>query len=138
MGGAAAQLDLGSFGTTPTDSWWWLVPIAPHSGTAFTFVHTIGCSMAVVGVAVVLARTLPRLWAVVFGAGAMTLTLYSLHIVMLTPEIPPREVPSSYLPQVVVVLVIGALYALARHRGPLEVLVATLSKSASGPFRNRR
>ena len=125
------QLDLGSYGTTPTDSWWWLVPIGPHSGTALTLLHTIGCSLAVVGVAVLAARVLPRLWAVVLGAGAMTLTLYSLHIVMLTPEVPPAEEPSAYLPQVLVVLAVGAAYALARRRGPLEYLVAELSRSAA-------
>ncbi len=125
------QLDQGSYGTTPTGSWWWLVPIGPHSGTPFTLLHTIGCSMAVLGVAVLAARVLPRAWSVVFGAGAMTLTLYSLHIVMLTPEVPPREVPSSYLPQVVVVLLIGAGYALTRRRGPLETLVGRPSKATA-------
>ncbi|WP_248579315.1 heparan-alpha-glucosaminide N-acetyltransferase domain-containing protein [Nocardioides sp. InS609-2] len=125
------QLDQGSYGTTPTGSWWWLVPIGPHSGTSFTLLHTIGCSMAVLGVAVLAARVAPRAWSVLFGAGAMTLTLYSLHIVLLTPEIPPKEIPSSYLPQVVVVLLTGAAYALARHRGPLETLVGSLSKATA-------
>jgi hypothetical protein len=124
------QLDLGSYGTTPPDSWWWLVPIGPHSGTALTFLHTIGCSMAVLGATVLLARVRPRPWAVAFGAGAMTLTLYSLHIVMLTPEVPPAEEPSAYLPQVLVVLLVGAAYALARQRGPLESLVGGVSAAA--------
>ena len=132
------QLDLGSYGTTPTDSWWWLVPIGPHAGTPFTVLHTIGCSMAVLGVAVLAARVLPRLWAVVFGAGAMTLTLYSLHIVMLTPEVPPAEEPAAYLPQVVVVLAVGAAYALARRRGPLESLVGACSSAASDSLRARQ
>ncbi|WP_426245566.1 heparan-alpha-glucosaminide N-acetyltransferase domain-containing protein [Nocardioides sp. LHG3406-4] len=131
------QLDQGSFGTTPTDSWWWLVPIGPHSGTSFTFLHTIGCSLAVLGLAVLAARVVTRGWAVVFGAGAMTLTLYSLHIVLLTPEIPPAEVPSSYLPQVLVVLLIGAAYALARTRGPLESLIGACSGAVARALTGR-
>ena len=133
-----AQLELGSYGTTPTGSWWWLVPVAPHSGTAFTLLHTIGCSMAVLGVAVLLARLAPRLWAVAFGAGAMTLTLYSLHIVMLTPEVPPAEEPGSYLTQVVVVLLVGAGLALARVRGPLESLVGEVSRGVARAVARRR
>lgn len=132
------QLDLGSYGTTPTDSWWWLVPIGPHSGTAFTFLHTIGCSLAVLGLAVLAARVAPRIWAVAFGAGAMTLTLYSLHIVMLTPEVPPIDEPSSYRTQVVVVLLIGVLYALMRRRGPLEAMVGACSRATASRFRDGR
>ncbi len=52
------QLDLASYGTTPTGSWWWLVPIGPHAGTPFTLLHTIGCAMAVLGLAVLASRAL--------------------------------------------------------------------------------
>ena len=131
------QLDLASYGTTPTGSWWWLVPIGPHAGTPFTLLHTIGCAMAVLGLAVLASRVLRRAWAVVFGAGAMTLTLYSLHIVMLTPDVPPREAPSSYLPQVVVVLLVGAAYALARRRGPMESLVGLGSQAVARRVRGQ-
>ncbi|HEY9376692.1 MAG TPA: heparan-alpha-glucosaminide N-acetyltransferase domain-containing protein, partial [Jiangellaceae bacterium] len=30
------------YGTTPTTSWWWLSVVAPHSGTSFDLLHTIG------------------------------------------------------------------------------------------------
>ena len=37
------------YGTTPTDSWWWLAVDAPHSGTPFDLAHTTGTALAVLG-----------------------------------------------------------------------------------------
>ena len=60
--------------------------------------------------------------AVVFGAGTVTLSLYSLHVVMRAPDVWPPEEPSAYLSHVVVLLGLGAALRLFRLRGPLEVV----------------
>ena len=60
--------------------------------------------------------------AVVFGAGTATLTLYSLHVVMRTPEVWPPDESSTYLSHVVVLLAIGAGLRLLGRRGPLETV----------------
>jgi len=52
----------------------------------------------------------------------MTLTLYSLHVVMRTPGVWPAEEPSAYLSHVVVLLAIGAAFVLVGRRGPLEAI----------------
>lgn len=126
-----AAVARGSYGVTPTDSWRWLAIDGPHSATPFDLLHTTGTALLLLGACLAVARVAPRAWQVAFGAGAMTLTLYSLHIVMLTPDVWPQESPSSYLPQVFVIVVIGAVFAAARVRGPLETVVRAVSRAAA-------
>lgn len=115
-------------GTTPTDgAWQWLLVVSPHSATPFDLAQTTGSALVVIGLALVLADVLPR-WgrsvlAVVAGAGAMPLSLYSLHVVMRTPDVWPAERESTFGWHVAVVLGIGAVFALLGRRGPLEWLV---------------
>lgn len=143
-GGPAARtgpelLDLiarGLYGTTPTGGpWEWLLVVAPHTGTPFDLAHTIGSAWLVIGAALLVVGLLPaagrRGAAVVFGAGAMTLTLYTLHVVMRTPDVPPAEEPDTFVVHVVVLLGIGAVYALTRTRGPLERVVAWVANGAT-------
>ena len=124
----------GLYGTTPTGSWWWLAVSAPHSGTPFDLMHTIGTSLSVIGFALLVAPLAPRLFAVVFGAGAMTLTLYSLHVVLRTPALWDGYGYDVFAKHVAVVLVIGAVFRLLGRSGPLEKLVAVLvSRVGSAP-----
>lgn len=126
------ELAQGLHGTTPTGSWWWLAVHAPHSSTPFDLAQTIGSAMAVLGLCLLVTRAAPRAFAIVFGAGAMTLTLYSTHVAILTPNTWPHlERPSDYGQQVALVLGAGAVFALLRSRGPLEQLVARASRAAA-------
>ena len=126
------RIDYGMFGTTPTGgAWQWLLVVAPHSGTSFDLAQTVGSALLVIGLCLLLVGALTpvgeRFVAVLFGAGAMTLTLYSLHVLMKTPDVWPAERPESYVWHVLVVLGIGAAYAAARRPGPLEHLVSLAS-----------
>lgn len=80
--------------------------------------------MAVIGISLLLTRRFARGWEIVFGAGAMTLTLYSLHLVMLLPTTWPDIGLPRLAPEVLVVTVIGAIFAVFRLKGPLEAVVA--------------
>jgi len=115
-------------GTTPTGGdWEWLLVVVPHSGTPFDLAQTIGSALLVIGVCLLVARALPATArvaiAVLFGAGTMTLTLYSLHVVMRTPEVWPAEEPGTYVWHVLVVLGVGAVVVALGRRGPLETVV---------------
>jgi hypothetical protein len=125
----------GLFGTTPTGSWWWLAVRAPHSATPFDLAHTLGSAMVVIGVSLLLARLAPRTLAVVFGAGAMTLTLYTAHVVMRTPQIWPGDGPDIFARHAVFALSVGALFRLRGVRGPLEAVVRRLSDAAASSVR---
>jgi hypothetical protein len=124
----------GLYGTTPTGSWWWLAVSAPHSGTPFDLLHTIGTSLSVIGVALLVAPLAPRLFAVVLGAGAMTLSLYSLHVVLRVPPLWDGYGYPVFARHVALVLVTGAAFRLLGRSGPLEKLVAVLaSRVGSAP-----
>ncbi|MGZ8744926.1 MAG: heparan-alpha-glucosaminide N-acetyltransferase domain-containing protein [Nocardioides sp.] len=128
----------GMSGTTPTGAAWeWLLVVAPHTATPFDLAQTIGSALLVIGAALLVMggageRTV-RAAAVFFGAGTMTLTLYTLHLVMKTPGVPPTETPDSYVVHVLVLLGIGALFVATGRRGPLEWLVSWVSVRVGGP-----
>jgi hypothetical protein len=126
------ELAGGLHGTTPTASWWWLAVRAPHSGTPFDLGQTIGSALLVLALCLVVGRALPRLGRVVFGAGAMTLTLYSLHVVSRQPGWWDGETTDTWVGQVLTAMAIGALYALMRTSGPLERVVSLVSRAARG------
>lgn len=121
----ASENATGMYGTTPTGGdWSWLLVVAPHSATPFDLAQTIGSAVLVISGCLLLERVLPRavtaVLAVVLGAGAATLTLYTLHVVMRTPQVWPPEEPSSYALHVAVLLTLGAGLRLLRVRGTLE------------------
>lgn len=124
----------GLYGTTPTGSWWWLAVSAPHSGTPFDLMHTIGTSLSVIGVALLVAPLAPRLFAVLLGAGAMTLSLYSLHVVLRIPQLWDGYGYAVFARHTATVLAIGAAFRLLGRSGPLERMIAVLvSRVGSAP-----
>ena len=132
----------GMAGTTPTDGpWQWLLVVAPHSATPLDLAQTIGCAFLVIGTALLVVGWLPavaeRAVAIVFGAGTMTLSLYTLHLVMRTPDIYPAERSETFVVHVLVVLGIGAVFVAAGRRGPLEWLVTTASNRTAALVRRR-
>jgi hypothetical protein len=126
----------GMHGTTPTGgSWAWLLVVAPHSGTPPDLVTTGASAALVIGLCLAIVSALGsgarRGAAIVSGAGTMTLSLYSLHVVMRTERVWPDEQPSSFGWHVVVLLSLGALVVVLRRRGPLEAAVGEISAAAS-------
>ena len=94
-----------------------------------------------IGACLLVARLLPRdgerALAVVFGAGTMTLSLYSLHVLLRTPEWAPDDHgEAAFRAHVIVVLTIGAVFVALRHSGPLEWLVRQASQATAGASRN--
>jgi hypothetical protein len=126
----------GMHGTTPAGgSWAWLLVVAPHSGTPFDLLETGGSAALVIGVCLLAVSALrsgaERAVAILFGAGTMTLSLYSLHVLLRTPRFWPPEEPSSLGWHVLVLMGIGALFVAVRRKGPLEAVVASVSASAT-------
>lgn len=128
-GGLDLTLEHGLYGTTPTGSWWWLAVAAPHSGTPFDLARTGGSALAVIGACLLLSRLAPRVLSVVFGAGAMTLTLYTLHVLARSPALVDLQGPdAAFWTHVVVLSLIGAVFRRADVSGPLERLVASAAR----------
>ena len=117
---------IGSYGVTPTDTWWWLVVSGPHSSTTFDLVYTSGIAVAVIAACVLLCRALgerTRLLMPVLAAGSMPLTLYTLHVVM-------TGFMELFVLQVILLLALAALWRVSiEGPGPLESLVSGAVKA---------
>lgn len=126
----------GMYGNVPADDTGrWLLVVAPHSSTPFDLAATVGSSLVVIGLCLLvvgaLRGTALEAVRVLFGAGTMTLTLYSLHVLMRTDRVWPADEPSAYVWHVLTLLGIGAVLAALRWRGPLEALVTVASRAAT-------
>ncbi len=127
-------LTSGLFGTTPTGSFWWLAVWSPHTGSIVDLAQTVGCALVILGLALAATSRLSqggrRVASVIFGAGSITSTLYVAHVLTLV-------LPAGWgwafeiSVHVMVLAVIGAIFALVRARGPLEWLVAESSRAAA-------
>lgn len=118
-----STLTRGLYGVVPTGSPWWLAVRAPHSGTTFELLMNLGSAALVLAGCLLLGRLLPRVSQVVFGAGTITLSLYTLHVLLRTRGFWDGKDLETFLGQAALVLLIGALFRWGAHRGPLEVLV---------------
>ncbi|MCW2666136.1 MAG: hypothetical protein JWN57_1098 [Frankiales bacterium] len=121
-------VDGNQFGDVPTTTGWWLAVDSPHSTTPLDLLHTTGTSLAVLGAALLLARALrPALLAPVTAAGAMTLTLYAVHVVVLS--VTDGDDPARlYWAQVVAFSAFALVWARAVGRGPLEALAHLVAR----------
>lgn len=141
VGFTDAELDAvagGMFGQTPTDSWHWLLVVAPHSTTPFDLLQTGGSATLVISACLLVVgrvrATTPdaeRAVAIFFGAGTMTLTLYVLHVVLRETVVTPDD-DRALLWHVVIMLWLGALFVALGRRGPLEWLVGIVPARIRG------
>ncbi|SDS96101.1 Protein of unknown function [Brevibacterium sandarakinum] len=142
-----AALFTGSYGVTPTTSWWWLAISGPHSGTPFDLLSTAGTALLTIVVCQSLAVLLGRrTWVLspLTAPGSMPLSVYSAHVVLLEITRPwieanPMLGGQAMTPQTVefglhvLVFIASALIwklAIGAH-GPLEGGIAAIIRSAS-------
>ena len=138
QGNLATTLEHGLYGVVPTGSTWWLVVRAPHSGTTPDLLMTTGSACLVLAVCLVVGRAAPRICGVVFGAGAMTFTLYSLHVALRREGLWDGDDAATYVGQAALVLGLGAAYRLAGRRGPLEFFTGEVSSGVRRAVAGRR
>ncbi|MGO2037780.1 MAG: heparan-alpha-glucosaminide N-acetyltransferase domain-containing protein [Brevibacterium sp.] len=148
-----AALHTGSYGVTPTGSWWWQAIAGPHSGTPFDMVSTAGTAMMTIAVcqsAVVLLGRRSWLLSPLSAPGSMPLSVYSAHVVLLEITRPrlvgdpisgagtTGEQTSEYLFHALVYVVSALVWKLfVSPRGPLEAGIAGLIRAVSpGPTKH--
>jgi uncharacterized membrane protein len=128
-----AMLDVGLAGVDQSGSWWWLAVSAPHSGTTLDMVHVAGSAAAVVGLCLLLTRRFPGALLPLSAPGAMTLTLYSLHVCVMSwaDQLDPLPEPLQlFWLQVVGAVAIGILFQRVGSRGPLELIASGAATAA--------
>ncbi|MCQ1948034.1 heparan-alpha-glucosaminide N-acetyltransferase domain-containing protein [Arthrobacter sp. zg-Y1116] len=131
----ARMLEVNLSSVEQTGSWWWLALAGPHSNTSLDMLHTAGTAAAVLGACLLLTRARPNLLLPLSAAGAMTLTLYSLHVWVMTmvdQQSPPLEPMPVYWIQAAILVVLAVLFQRIDARGPLELVTSGASRLARG------
>ncbi|WP_026821256.1 heparan-alpha-glucosaminide N-acetyltransferase domain-containing protein [Arthrobacter castelli] len=135
---AAMQVSLSP--VEQSGSWWWLASAAPHSGTTLDLLHTSATTAAVIGLCLLATHWNRNLLLPLSEAGAITLTLYTAHIIALSigpaDDSPPGQVVLFWI-YAASALVLGAVFALLKWRGPLESMTSTMTATARGNFSQR-
>ena len=149
-----AALFTGSYGVTPTTSWWWQAIAGPHSGTPFDLLATAGTALLTIAACQSLAMLLDgRAWilAPLSAPGSMPLSVYSAHVILLEITRPwvlanpmlggdaigPPGVEFAVHASVFIGFALVWKLAIGAH-GPLEAGIASIIRSASpvpGPGR---
>ncbi|GAA1120118.1 heparan-alpha-glucosaminide N-acetyltransferase domain-containing protein [Nesterenkonia jeotgali] len=138
-----AELMVGTFQIPLVTEDLWFLLATPHQGSTMDLIHTIGTSMLVLGLCLLVAERLRWLLAPLIGAGAMPLTLYVAHLVVIhfwrgAPVPDFLTFLTEYSPmQMLTLMIIGALGAgllrfILRRRGPLEALTHAAGNAAAG------
>lgn len=125
--GSVLQVNL--TGIPQEGSWWWLASAAPHSGTPLDLLHTSAVAAAVIGACLLLGRLAEwvdlDLLLPLRGAGAMTLTLYTVHVWVVS-SFYLKPLPACwtedgmYFAQAATAITVGIVFARLSWRGPLE------------------
>lgn len=123
-------IDFGPEVHIPTDTWWWLAINGPHVNTPFSLLTSLGAATLALGSFLVITRMLKNLFIPLISAGAMTLTLYISHILLMAAFKESTEALPTlwFILHVLGALLFGTAWHLAIGRGPLEEIVSKISK----------
>ena len=112
----------------PATSLWWQAILAPHSTTVLEKLNTVGTSMAVLGLVLLLSRVAAAEFAPLAALGSMTLTLYSAHLLVLSTGFLANQSGGSLVIQIAVATVFAFQWRRWHDQGPLEGLIAKATK----------
>jgi len=91
-------------------------------------VHNLGTAMALTGVALLLTRSGGRIFSPLAAIGAMTLTLYSAHLIVLWLDVLDSDQPLVSLCIMIISFILFALvWRSSMGKGPLEQIIADSS-----------
>ncbi|MGY1839756.1 MULTISPECIES: acyltransferase family protein [unclassified Modestobacter] len=107
----------------PRDTSWWLATDTPYSGTPLELFGTMGISLALLGAVLLVSRVAPSQFGSLAAVGNMTLTLYVLHLLILSLVPLPWGKVWTFVVQMVVVVLVAVVWMARRGRGPLEGLI---------------
>lgn len=131
--GQAASTQAWVDGETGPRSWSpaWLSGAAPHSGTTFEIVASVGVALVVIAVCLVLAERLPTVTFPLAAVGGMALTAYTGHIIAPAVIDWDSDGIATWLVFIAVVIVVATGWRLAIGQGPLERLLSSTSRRAA-------
>lgn len=126
-------MDYGPDTHLPTDTLWWLAICGPHTNTPFSLLRSLGFALLMLGVMLVVTRSLRPVVAPLIAAGSMTLTIYVTHLLTFVAfgDLVFANRTAWFLGQLIVFFLVAHFWKLAFGRGPLERVVSDLCKWAS-------
>jgi Heparan-alpha-glucosaminide N-acetyltransferase, catalytic len=102
---------------------WWQAVATPHAGTTLAIASSLGTAMAVLGVFLLIGSRYGRWLTPLAAMGAMTLTLYSAHLIALIPGVHEDEPALWFVVHVGVAAAFAWFWHRSVGRGPLERVV---------------
>jgi uncharacterized membrane protein len=108
----------------------WLSGAAPHSGTTFEIVGSVGVALVAIAGCLVLAERAPRATFPLVAVGAMALTVYTAHVI--APAVLDWDFDgiATWLAFIAVMIVLATGWRMVLGQGPLERLLSTSSRRA--------
>lgn len=113
----------------PNTTWWWLTAVSPYSDTPFNLLHNLGAAVAFLGLALLLTHGANKIFTPFAAVGAMTLTLYSAHCIVLMLEVLPEEdrpMVTLWI-QVITFMLFALMWRSSMGKGPLEAVISEAS-----------
>ncbi|MDI3331008.1 MAG: heparan-alpha-glucosaminide N-acetyltransferase domain-containing protein [Micrococcus sp.] len=115
-------------GLMPNTTWWWLAAVSPYSETPLNLLHNLGAALAALGLALLVTRHGGKVFSPFAAIGAMTLTLYSAHCIVLMLEVLPEDRPVATLwIQVIAFMLFALMWRASMGKGPLEAVISEAS-----------
>ena len=131
--GQAASTQAWVDGEIDSRSWSlaWLSGAAPHSGTTFEIVGSVGVALVVIAVCLVVAERLPTATFPLVAVGAMALTAYTGQVIAPAVLDWDFESVAAWLAFITVMVVLATGWRLILGQGPLERLLSSSSRAAA-------
>jgi uncharacterized membrane protein len=123
--------------TLPESSPWWLAIATPHTNTPLALASSLGMALLVLGVVLLVASRAGRWLGPLNAMGAMTMTLYTAHMLALSLEVHYDAPLLWYLVQLAVAVLFAMVWSRQVGRGPLEKLMTAGSQRAKQFLRDQ-
>ena len=117
-------------GSLPTTTGWWLAITTPHSNTPLAIAVSLGLALAVLGVFLLVTRRTGTWLLPLSAMGAMTLTLYTAHLLVLSLKVHYDAPYLWYVGHLLVAAGFAVVWQRTRGQGPLERIVAFVAKGS--------
>ncbi|MGJ9407465.1 hypothetical protein ACHABQ_14230, partial [Nesterenkonia aurantiaca] len=112
----------------PASTGWWLAITTPHTNTPLAIMASLGVSLMVLGVFLLIAPKVGKWLLPLSAMGAMTFTLYTAHLVALSIEVHYGQPYLWFVIHLVAAAVFAMIWQRSLGQGPLEKVVSTSVK----------
>ncbi|GAB3252798.1 heparan-alpha-glucosaminide N-acetyltransferase domain-containing protein [Arthrobacter pigmenti] len=116
-------------GAIPDTSGWWLAIATPHMNTPLSIAQSLGLGLMVTALLILAGRKSGRWLTPLAAMGAMTLTLYSTHLLALSAEVHYEEQVVWFFVHLTVAVVFGLVWSRRLGQGPLERPVSAAARN---------